>query len=758
MSAGPDRCKVGPFSIDLAGCQISGPTGTHKLELLTAQVLECLLRHAGEVVSLNQIVDEVWRGGVAADNAVHKRIAQLRKVLDDDPRAPHFIETVSRRGYRWLPAVSVDSSAEAQPAQARHPVASSKPRLSDRLRLSYAAAAVVLIAAVAALITSRSDNASSALTSLPAERPVRTLLVLPPALRGEGDPVLQELLIESFREILVEDPGINVLSRQTALGMGVEPASLRESVTSYGVELLVQPSIVSTEGSVRLFSVVATDVSSGFEVWTDRVEFSANDSYQSRVEGALRAARSLRSSLVGGETLDDGAPTFASPDHYRDYAMAQYQLGRRTPASLQQAIKSFRGLLQAHPDSYPVLLGLARALVAYAERHPERQSELLEEAEFLAERGLAQRPGSASLKALLGWVRYARGQRQAGLAELSAAVVSNPDLPWAQEQLARALVAANRPQDAEAALGLALTVQPLDVNLTLKLAELKANLGDRRASLALLEDAARFPGSDYEIALMKAQIDYQYGHFDRAAGEVQTAAESATEDDRPAARLALSLAALGQFDQARHWLLIAAERSPQSPFVRSTAFYLAYFSGNLKAASEFMVDPDALPGRTLSLDQRVGIGLFGLREVVLRRWQSAELAFRRLDLLADQRAVTQAGDLFFLGSWLLAAENSGVPDLQQQRTAMVQATQDMLDAGWELPAIHYYAARLFAIAGDAERANQHLRQAQRRGWSHYQAMIADPARERMLALPDYLTLENHAQARVYAQSRQLLAR
>jgi eukaryotic-like serine/threonine-protein kinase len=76
------------------------------LEPRLMEVLVALAEHAGEVVSAEQLLIEVWRGTFYGDNPVHKAIALLRKLIGDDSRAPRYIETIRKRGYRLIAKVS----------------------------------------------------------------------------------------------------------------------------------------------------------------------------------------------------------------------------------------------------------------------------------------------------------------------------------------------------------------------------------------------------------------------------------------------------------------------------------------------------------------------------------------------------------------------------------------------------------------------------------------------------------------------------
>ncbi|PIX60548.1 MAG: transcriptional regulator [Lysobacterales bacterium CG_4_10_14_3_um_filter_64_11] len=75
------------------------------LEPRLMEVLIALAEHAGEVVSADQLLIEVWRGSFYSDNPVHRAIAHLRRLIGDSSRNPTYIETIRKRGYRLIAKV-----------------------------------------------------------------------------------------------------------------------------------------------------------------------------------------------------------------------------------------------------------------------------------------------------------------------------------------------------------------------------------------------------------------------------------------------------------------------------------------------------------------------------------------------------------------------------------------------------------------------------------------------------------------------------
>lgn len=82
-----------------------------QIELKMMDVLVCLARCAGEVVTRRQLVDSVWDEGFVADNTISHAVAQLRKAFGDSHRNPMFIETIHRRGYRLIAPVHFDETS-----------------------------------------------------------------------------------------------------------------------------------------------------------------------------------------------------------------------------------------------------------------------------------------------------------------------------------------------------------------------------------------------------------------------------------------------------------------------------------------------------------------------------------------------------------------------------------------------------------------------------------------------------------------------
>lgn len=88
--------------IDLATREVATGGGTVRLEPKAAAVLSRLIAANGAVVSRLDLLDGCWGDGSGSDEALTQAVAQLRRAFADDPRAPGYIGTTPRTGYRWL--------------------------------------------------------------------------------------------------------------------------------------------------------------------------------------------------------------------------------------------------------------------------------------------------------------------------------------------------------------------------------------------------------------------------------------------------------------------------------------------------------------------------------------------------------------------------------------------------------------------------------------------------------------------------------
>ncbi|WP_394003224.1 winged helix-turn-helix domain-containing protein [Luteimonas sp. WGS1318] len=147
----PARVDAGPFSATPASGELSGPGGVQRLEPKVMDLLCLLASEPGRVWSRDDLMARLWPGVVVGEDSLARTVSKLRQALDDDAKAPRYIETIAKRGYRWIAAASAaphaaqTAAASADGPDVRITHASSSP--ARGVRYGVALAGVVLLAA-----------------------------------------------------------------------------------------------------------------------------------------------------------------------------------------------------------------------------------------------------------------------------------------------------------------------------------------------------------------------------------------------------------------------------------------------------------------------------------------------------------------------------------------------------------------------------------------------------------------------------------
>lgn len=138
--------QFGDVCVDLKRLVITRGGAQLEIEPKAFDVLRYLLEHADRLVTKDELLESVWRDTFVTPNVLTRAVAQLRRVLGDDAREARYIETVARRGYRFIALVSTDPLVTVSPASEAS-AAPAPPRANTRGMGARLAAAVLLAAA-----------------------------------------------------------------------------------------------------------------------------------------------------------------------------------------------------------------------------------------------------------------------------------------------------------------------------------------------------------------------------------------------------------------------------------------------------------------------------------------------------------------------------------------------------------------------------------------------------------------------------------
>jgi DNA-binding winged helix-turn-helix (wHTH) protein len=105
------------WKVDFQSGEISRDGATNRLQDQPLQILDELVQKAGEVVTREQLIARLWpKGVVEFDTGLNSAMRKLRSALGDDPEAPRYIETLPRKGYRFIGRLEGDPLEDTVPA------------------------------------------------------------------------------------------------------------------------------------------------------------------------------------------------------------------------------------------------------------------------------------------------------------------------------------------------------------------------------------------------------------------------------------------------------------------------------------------------------------------------------------------------------------------------------------------------------------------------------------------------------------------
>lgn len=117
VNSPPERLQVGEWRADRASGELTGPSGSTRLEPKVADLLFLLAGDRGQVVTRERLLEALWPGLVVGDDVLARTVFKLRQALGDDAKSPRYVETIAKRGYRLLADVAAVDAQPALPAK-----------------------------------------------------------------------------------------------------------------------------------------------------------------------------------------------------------------------------------------------------------------------------------------------------------------------------------------------------------------------------------------------------------------------------------------------------------------------------------------------------------------------------------------------------------------------------------------------------------------------------------------------------------------
>jgi len=303
-------------------------------------VLAYLVEHVGRVVTQDEILEALWPETYVNPEVLRKNIQEIRKALGDLPDNPEFIETLPKRGYRFIAPVTDESAAEPdlptslpmeerareQTAEAGATPFDLESHSGKRMLWKFAIIPVLVVAVAAIGAYFRPARSVANATS----SNNTSIAVLPFADMSPAKD--QEYFSDGLAEQLINDlakvSGLKVVGRSSAFQFEGKNEDVRSVGRKLGVANILEGS-VRKEGSRVRISVALTKVDDGFQLWTETYDREINHIFAAQDEIARAVTGALQVKLLSPSSreLSPGSRSI-NPEAYQAYLQGQYFTAR----------------------------------------------------------------------------------------------------------------------------------------------------------------------------------------------------------------------------------------------------------------------------------------------------------------------------------------------------------------------------------------------------------------------------------------------
>src|SRR6202140_4854807 len=322
--------KFGVFEIDLEAGELRKSGMRHKLARQPFEALCILLEHAQEIVSREEMRHRLWPDNTFVDYelALKRVINRLREALGDSAENPKFIETVPRRGYRFIAPVSGNGTAmnfavELPSASPNDSFAS--PSHPTRGGIVFGLiAATLLLGAMALPASFWQRHSGSGLSSQ-----IRSIAVLP--LQNLSSDPAQEYFSDGMTDALITDlaqiGSLRVISRTSSMQYKQTKKSLPEIVRELNVDGIVEGTVQRSGDRVRITAQLIYGPSDK-HVWAHSYERDLRDVFALERDVTEEIAREVRARIATPNQPPVAQPRPASPKVLEAYLQGNYHLSR----------------------------------------------------------------------------------------------------------------------------------------------------------------------------------------------------------------------------------------------------------------------------------------------------------------------------------------------------------------------------------------------------------------------------------------------
>ena len=362
--------RFGTYELSLQSGEVRKAGVRIRVQQQPMKLLELLLERPGEVVTREELRSRVWPDESFGDfdQAVNIAIAKLRSALGDSADNPRYIETLPKRGYRFIAEVSVVepeartkkpelAAGELSVAEPRYPLEGAGLAVAPKRRPwltrgVIAVLALVLILAALAVWHLRPHG--------PAPTGIRSLVVLPlDNLSGEAS---QDYFADGMTDELITDlaqiSALRVISRTSAMVYKGVRKPLPEIARELNVDAVVEGTVLRSGDQVRITAQLI-QASDDKHLWAESYDGNVRDTLALQNKVAAAIAEQIRIKLNPHEQAALKNVKVVNPEAYESYLKGRYFWNKRTANGLKVALAYFNQAIEEDPKYAQAYSGLA---------------------------------------------------------------------------------------------------------------------------------------------------------------------------------------------------------------------------------------------------------------------------------------------------------------------------------------------------------------------------------------------------------------
>ena len=356
-----DRVQFGVFELDLRRAELRKQGVKVKLQEQPLKILQILLENPGQIVSREDLRQRLWVANtfVEFDQGLYSAMARLRDALGDSSDSPRFIETVAKRGYRFIAPVievpvapSAPESSEVEPKPELHRLLPIR-RWTVSLIAGLLGGALLLASVFTFDVLGLREWLRSRTT------PIRSIAVLP--LQNLSNDPEQEYFADGMTDELITNlamlKGVRVISRTSVMQYKATTKALPQIGRELHVDAVVEGSVLRSGERVRITAQLV-DAASDRHLWAATFERDIRDTLLMQAEAARSITESIRAELTLEQKQKLASAHTVDPAAYDLYLRARSYSERISHEDVEKCVEVLQLSIQKDPlfaDAYATL-------------------------------------------------------------------------------------------------------------------------------------------------------------------------------------------------------------------------------------------------------------------------------------------------------------------------------------------------------------------------------------------------------------------